>query len=84
MRVLWIGGFVDPDVSRCGRGTGWVLNGAFGVDEVGGGEDLLALGDDDRGAAVMKGGRGEEADAGMVVLFGSCRPLSRSSLGPFR
>ena len=46
-----------------------MLDEAFGVDDIGGVEDLLALGDDDRGAAVMKGGRGEEADAGMVVLF---------------
>ena len=56
-------------MSRGSGGTRCAVHEAFGVDEISGVEDLLALGDDDRGATVMKSGRGEEADAGMVVLF---------------
>ncbi len=50
-------------------GLGRVLDEAFGVGKVSGIQNTLAMSEDGWGLAMMKRGRREEADAGVVVLF---------------
>ena len=63
------GWFVNPDA-----GGGWIgnwrpINEPFRVNDIGGVENGLALGDDEWRLAMVERSRGQETDPGMVVFF---------------
>jgi len=66
LRRWWL---VDPDLRRSWTGRWGTFDEAFGVGEVCGVKNGLALSDDGWRLAMMQGRRGQETDAGVVMFL---------------